>query len=231
MKRRLAGYLLAIALSLSVPAKAEAFDDMFSLMFRMMLTMMNVMSDMAEDDDDPWGRGWGNNWGGWPMMSGLYSPFGLGGLSPWSGFGGMPGMSPWGGWNNWGSPWGNNPWSQAPAGPWGGGYAPPAGWGHGGPASYGVPPDLALLDGRWFGTSGEVLEVRGNRFRLQHGRYSINGVADVRNNVVNLVSPSTGTATSYTFVRNQSELVLREPGGQVLLFTRYPAYRLPVHIF
>ncbi len=237
MKRKFATALLVFNLAMPVPAAADAFGDMFSFMFRMMLTMMNVMSDVVNDDNS----GWGNNWGGWPntympfssgmgmgawpMMSGMYSPTGWSGINPWSGTSGFPmspGLSPWGsGWNQ----------------PWQGGYNPVY------PPAYGMPVNrsypygrypgagISLLDGRWFGTHGEVLEIRGNRFRLQDEQTTINGAVRISNNIVSLFSPQTGTVTQYTFVRNQSELVLQDASGQILAFQSRPTNRGPVHTF
>ena len=81
---------------------------------------------------------------------------------------------------------------------------------------------VSLLDGRWFGYSGEILEVRGDRFRLMQGQYSINGTVKIKNNIVNLYSPTTGTVTQYTFMVNQSELMLQDATGQVLSFNKRP---------
>ena len=212
----------------------------------MMLTMMNVMSDVVNDDNSSWGNnsgGWpgtsmpftsgmGMGMGAWPMMSGMYSPSGMSGMNPWTGIGGMPMASPGM------SPWGSN-WNQ----PWQGGYGPtyPSGMpGYGMPVNRQYPrgypgryPGQApsLLDGRWFGNSGEILEVRGNRFRLQDRQSTINGAVRISNNIVNLYSPQTGTVTQYTFVRNQSELVLQDASGQILAFQLNPGTRRPVRTF
>ena len=96
------------------------------------------------------------------------------------------------------------------------------------PATYGNWPGgvpaapVSLLEGRWYGNSGEVFEVKGNRFNLKYGKYSISGAINIENNVVNLFSPETGTITQYLFIRNQTDLMLQDGSGQVLSFRRKP---------
>ena len=105
----------------------------------------------------------------------------------------------------------NNPWANAYPSNANNPYTNP---GYGGYQ----PPPASLLEGKWSGNAGELLEIRGNRFRLQDGRSSINGAIRIENNVVSLYSPQTGTVTQYTFVRNQSELLLQDAAGQVLSY-------------
>jgi len=220
MKKR-AILVLICALASPVPSAAEASDDMFSAMFRMMLVMMNAMSDaMLENNSD---AGWagGDSFGlgmtTWPMMSGVS------GMNPVTGFGGMPGMSPWSGMTGvpgmspWSSPLNSNPWAN----PFMNSYpssviSPPVNQGYGG-----YPPrQVSLLEGKWYGNSGEILEIRGNRFRLKDGRTAINGVIRIENNIVSLYSPQAGAVSHYTFIRNQSELMLQDATGQVLGFSQ-----------
>jgi hypothetical protein len=226
MKHRRATSLLLLALMLPLPAAAESFDDMFGLMFRMMLTAMNVMSDMAD----------GNDWGGgsWPVSS---SPWGA--MSP--GMGMWPGMAGLGGWP--GSGFGMSPWSSMPWGgggsspwssmPWGGGGSSPWSntmpWGsawQGGPANMPFPvntvPAVSLLDGKWYGSTGDILEIRGNRFRLKSGQYSVKGILNIQDNLVWMYTPKTNSRTVYTFMRNQTDLVLQESSGNILIFQQRP---------
>ena len=79
-----------------------------------------------------------------------------------------------------------------------------------------------MLEGKWYGNAGEILEIRGNRFRLKDGQASINGAIRIENNIVSLYSPQVGTVTEYTFVRNQTELILQDATGQVLGFSLRP---------
>jgi len=246
-RHRRAALLLACALTLpvSMPAQAVA-DDMFSVMIRMMLVMMNVMSGAMLGNNN---SNWGNNLGGLnsfnmgmgtlPMMSGFGSPMsGYG--SPWNSFGSSPwnnpGMSPWGGspWNSFGSsPWGGSPWNNSGGTPWNGYQGDPYGGGYDYPATWGAPgygneipppyPDSSLLDGRWFGNSGEVLEIRGNRFQLRTAGAGIAGALRITNNIVSLYSPQTNTVTRYSFMRNQSQLLLSNGSGTVLTFRKHPA--------
>ena len=229
MKNRPAIYLLICSLCFAQPASADEFGSMMGLMFRMMLSMMDAVSDSMDDDSND--SGWGDSgWGGanpfglgmttLPMMTGM------GGMSPWSSMGGMPmnsmGMSPWS------SPMMGNPWSN----PFSGGYSPSMFPGYNN-SSYGQPnyPNPAqnapssLLGGRWFGDAGEILEVRGNQFRLRNKRSSISGIIRVENNIVNLFSPKTGVVTQYTFARNQYDLILQDASGQVLVFRKRPVNR------
>ena len=267
IKKKRAVLLLICALSLPVPASAEAFGDMFGVMFRMMLVMMNVMSDAMLGNDNDMGWGSGNSFGlgmttlpmmagmsgmnpvsgfgGMPGMSGMNPGSGFGGMPgmpgmsgmyPGSGFGGMPGMSPWSGMsslpmnsmgaNPWSMPFNSSPWGNPSTSPAAGAYPayannPYANRGYGGYGGY-PPPQVSLLDGRWYGNTGELLEIRGNRFRLQDGQSGINGAIRVENNIVSLYSPQTGTVSQYTFIRNRSELVLQDAAGQVLNYRLQP---------
>ena len=232
MKNRPAIYLLICILSFARPASADEFGSMMGLMFRMMLSMMDAVSDVMDDDEDD--SGWGDSgWGGMnsfgmgmtalPMMSGMS---GMGGMSPWSSMGGMPmnsmGMSPWS------SPMMSNPWSN----PFLGGANPSMFPGYNnsayGQQNYPYPAQYAsnsLLGGRWFGDTGEILEVRGNKFRLRNRQLTISGIVRIENNIVNLFTPKTGGLMQYTFARNQSELILQDASGQVLVFRKRPVNR------
>jgi hypothetical protein len=147
----------------------------------------------------------------------------------WSGYGGLPatgmGMSPWSfspGGSPWSNAWGNNPFMGGvnPALAPGAAHTPYPGIGYDGyPEDYN---DTALLEGRWFGASGDVLEIRRNRFRLMAGQAGISGVVRVDNNILSLYSQDTDTLTQYTFVRNQTELLLQDVTGEVLVYRRYP---------
>ena len=229
MKKKRAIVILVAALSLPLPSSAVAMEDMFAVMFRMMLVMMNVMSNSMLDNTNTSGFGTVNPFaagtGGWPAMSGLY------GMNPISGVSGYPGMSPWSGMNGFpGNATGMSPWSS-PMSPnsWANPFSSDHSTYGNGPysnAGYGARPDVmpsrpvSILEGRWFGQSGEVLEIRGERFRLLHGKYGINGVIRIENNIVNLYSQQTGTVTQYTFMRNQTELMLQDASGMLLNFSK-----------
>lgn len=237
MKRnRPAIYLLICALLLARPVAADDYGDMFSLMFRMMLSMMRAMSDVAGDSTGNLGWGGGNSLGlgmtTLPMLGGMtgVSPWGMSGMNPWSGYGGLPlnsmGLSPWSpalAGNPWSTPY--NPFmSPAYRNPYGiarNGY--PAGYGVTNP--HGQYSSSALLNGRWYGNTGEILEVRGNQFRLQNRRTVISGTVRIKDNIVNLLAKQTGTVTQYTFARNQTRLLLQDASGQVLVFQQRPLNR------
>ncbi len=211
--------VLIFALTAPLPSTAQAFEDMFGLMFRMMLTMMNVMSGVMLGNDN---NSWGNNFGGlnsfnlgmsaMPMMSGFASPFNSFGSSPWS-------MSPWD--RGWGNPFGSG---------YPGGFSPPFGGGYPdnragyGPGAAPYAP-ASIIEGRWYGSSGEIFEVQGRRFRLRSGRFGLDGAISVENDIINMYSPRTNTVSRYTFVRNQSGLLMQGMNGELLRFTRYPPNR------
>ena len=71
-------------------------------------------------------------------------------------------------------------------------------------------------------SAGEVLEVRGNRFRLLDAQTGINGAIRIENNIVSLYSPQTGTVTQYSFIRNRSGLILQDATGRTLGFRLRP---------
>ncbi|MGB5259545.1 MAG: hypothetical protein WBO34_03370 [Gammaproteobacteria bacterium] len=226
MKNRRAGQrviaLLIGVLLLPLPSPAQAMaDDMFSVMFRMMLVMANVMSNAMLGNNN----NWGNNGGGLNSfnmgMSGYGAPMNSFGGGPWNSFGGTP-------WNSYASPWGGSPWSSYGYSPWGGtpwdsyGYSPwdaQANWQE-------VPPPnstITLLEGRWFGQSGEVLEISGERFLLRADGGSLGGSVRIKGNIMNMYSPQTNTLTRYTFMYNPSELVLNDGRGVLLTFRKHPA--------
>ncbi len=230
-----------MVLSVPAPSPAYASADIFGAMFRMMLVMMNSMSDamLGNNNSTGWGSAspLGMGMTTLPMMSGMYgmNPMtGFGGMSPWSGMNSMPmnsmpmnsmpmngmpmngmpmnGMSPWSTpFNSWSNPF-TNAYPSYANNPYGNrqydGYSP--------------APQGSYLDGRWYGSAGEVLEVRGNRFRLLDAQTGINGAIRIENNIVSLYSPQTGTVTQYSFIRNRSGLILQDATGRTLGFRLRP---------
>ncbi len=213
------------ALSLPIPAAADGMGDMFGFMFRMMLTMMNIMAD-SMNSSNSWNspvNSYGLGMSGWPLMSGMS------GLGGWPGTGGGFGATPWtlpmtG--NPWASPLGGNPFA-------GTGYGLPASQPWAGiPGGWNAYPGASLLDGVWYGTSGEILEVRGKRFMLRNSVTSLTGALDIDDNLVKMYTPQTGAVNIYQFARNETELVLQDPGGARLLFYRRPyGAGLPIRVF
>jgi len=226
LKKKQLTLALVIVLSVPAPSPANATADIFGAMFRMMLVMMNAMSDamLGNSNDLGWGSTSPLGMTTLPMMSGMYgmNPMtGLGGMSPWSGMNSVPmngiysESTPF---NSWSNPftdayssYANNP------------------YGHRQYDGYYPAPQGSFLDGRWYGSSGDVLEVRGNRFRLQNVQSGINGVIRIENNLVSLYSPQTGTVTQYSFIRNQSELILQDATGRVLHFWLRPINSASYH--
>jgi hypothetical protein len=229
MANKRAVVVFLCALSLPAPAAADGAADVFSFMFRMMLTMMNIMANSA-NSSNTWSsplNSYTPGVGGWPLAGSGY------GLGAWPGMGTWPGgglgTAPWTlpmAGNPWASPLGVNPFLRPPYGmpfnrSWGG---LPGGWNayRGG----------SLLEGTWYGTSGDLLEVRGNRFLLRNGMTSLAGVLDINDNLVRMYSPQTGVANVYQFARTENELALEEPGGARLLFYRRPYVAgLPIRVF
>lgn len=215
--------VLFCALSLPMPAAADGMGDMFGFMFRMMLTMMNIMAE-STNNSNSWNyplNSYGPGTGGWPLMNGMS---GMGGW-PGGGVGATPWTLPMAG-NPWASPMGINPFA-------GRGYGLPAGQPWGGiPGRWNAYPGASLLEGKWYGASGEILEVRGNRFVLRNGLTSLAGALDINDDLVKMVTPQTGAVNIYQFARSENELVLEEPGGARLLFYRRPYVAgLPIRVF
>jgi hypothetical protein len=230
MRNKRAIVVLLCALSLPAPVSADGMGDMFGFMFRMMLTMMNIMSDSMNSSSswNTWNspfNSYGLGSGGWPLTGGLGGWPVAGGWH--GGFGAGPWVPPVAA-NPWASPLGlnpfagmgyglpvNRPWGGPPGGAWSGGYA-----------------GASLLEGNWYGTSGEMLEVRGNRFILRNSVTSLAGTLDVDDSLVRMYTPQTGAVNVYQFARSGSELLLEDPGGGQLLFYRNPvAAALPVSVF
>lgn len=231
MRNKRAIVVLLCALLLPVPASADGMGDMFGIMFRMMLTMMNLMGDSMNNSNswNMWNspfNSYGMGSGGWPLAGSLY------GLSGWPTGAGWPGGF---GTPPWASPAAGNPWASQPGlNPFSGmGYGLPVNRPLGGPpGAWGGYADASLLDGKWYGTSGEMLEVRGNRFILRNGVTSLTGALDINSNLVRMYTPQTGAVNVYQFARTESELLLEDPGGEQLLFYRRPfAATLPVSVF
>ena len=122
-----------------------------------------------------------------------------------------------------------------PFGGSGNGYPPNPRWlgGTGNWSRYpGRNPAASFLDGKWYGNSGEVLEIRTNRFRLSDGRHTVKGVVTINDNLLKMYTPNTKSLQIYTFVRSQTKLVLQDTSGQVLVFKQRPSGRgYPVRVF
>ena len=196
----------------------------------------------------PWSSFGGSPWSSfgspWSGMSPGYGMTPWSGVSPWSGLSPWSGMSPGSGLSPWSSG-GGNPFAGVFPGNssaiWPGGYNPsygrrgsPARYGPYPPAYGGVPaasyPAASIIDGRWYGSSGEILEIRGNRFRLQAGSTGLDGAITVENDIVSMFSPQTNSVTRYSFMRNQTGLLLQGVNGEVLRFTQKPVNGV-VHVF
>ena len=226
MRNRGATFLLILTLLLPLPASAEGFDDMFGLMFRMMLTAMNVMSDMVDDND--WGGGswpvsdWSSPWSSMSPGMGMWSGLGMWpgmGMGSWPGSG--LGMNPWSSmpWGAGSNAWGGMPWGSGGNTPWG------SGW-QGAPGNVPYPVNTApaggLLDGKWYGSTGDILEIRGDRFRLKSGQYSVKGVLTIQQNLVWMFTQKTNSQMVYSFMRSQTELLLQDSSGNILVFQQHP---------
>jgi hypothetical protein len=157
-------------------------------------------------------------------------------MNPWTGLGSLSGISPWsgagGGWPltaagiaPWSGPLAGNAWST----PFTGAINPTGMPGYGSPVGRGIPGG-SPLDGRWYGSTGEILELRGNSFRLQNAVTDITGGVRLTGNLISLYSPQTGTSTRYTFVSNGDDLLLQDGSGRVISFHKNPINGA-LHIF
>ena len=77
------------------------------------------------------------------------------------------------------------------------------------------------LEGTWQGRGGEVLVVRGNRYRIyaapdQH----TDGQLAIEGDILWLGNPQAGTVQRYEFASHEGRLALRDPWGPLLLFRR-----------
>jgi hypothetical protein len=107
-----------------------------------------------------------------------------------------------------------------------GGMSPWSGMGGMPMNSMGMSPwSSPMMSNPWSNPFLGILEVRGNKFRLRNRRLTISGIVRIENNIVNLFTPKTGGLMQYTFARNQSELILQDASGQVLVFRQRPVNR------
>lgn len=198
---------------------------MFAMM-RMMAAMANHMAGSLGDSAstgnssafnfgsnfgsgfNPWMSSWpGITPGSWPTAG-----MGYPGMSPL----GMPGM---------GSSWPNTnfPTPQVP------GYALPSypGWQQGAPGTYPNRGSQAPspIEGNWLSPSGEVLQVRGKRFRLRSQAGELSGTLRYDGNSLMLSIPQTGGIMPYRYIRKRGGLILQPPSGQTLYFQQQPGYR------
>ncbi len=168
----------------------------------------------------PWGSSpWGSSpWGGSPW-----------GGSPW---GGSPwGGSPWGGspWNGGPGNWGQTPWGSAPGYGYAPGYGGTPGYGYGAglapwqsgaaPSSFNPYESASGLDGRWVAQTGEVFEIRGDRFMLSQGGMPVNsGNLIINGDRMLTFSPNAGAAQEYQIAHYGQWLALaRGPGDWLML--------------
>jgi hypothetical protein len=60
----------------------------------------------------------------------------------------------------------------------------------------------------------------------------LTGALDIDDSLVRMYTPQTGAVNIYQFARNETELVLLDPGGARLLFYRRPyGAGLPIRVF
>lgn len=201
MKRTLAALL--IAFSLSPAARAQDFDMGGSFAW-MLEAMMEAMVTFMDRMRDPVGGYGGSPWGGVPGFSNPWSsPWSS--ASPWApGAGGLPG---YGGWPGSGGPWGG-PWSGA-GNPWAG---------PGGAANY-----MPKLNGAWYGADGSLLYIQADRFQLgaSGGGVVRGGINYLPNGFIDL-RPAGGRVMRYEYAVIDDFLLLRDAGGQPVLFHRIP---------
>lgn len=191
------GVLLLAASLASPPGMAAGFEpgDMNTMM-RTMLSMMRLWNSFADADEWSFNSHWDPD--GWSSMR-----------DPWRGQRGpMPG------------PWGQAPGPMGspgfPVHPWRSpGYRSREGWpGGGGSAATG-------LDGRWVGSAGDLLEIRGNRIRITRpGQERMEGMLERRGDQLVVYSRG-GAASTFQFERRGQFLALRDPSGRINLFRQW----------
>lgn len=90
------------------------------------------------------------------------------------------------------------------------------------PAAPGVSVGtLNPFDGVWQGVGGEILEINGNRFRLNAGpdRQGSGTLTLAGDRLIWQIMPA-GTAVEYEWVMSGGRFVLRDASGQTLFFVR-----------
>jgi len=147
-----------------------------------------------------------------------------GAFSPSSAFSGSSWSDPWGS-----APWSSIPWTAMPGASMPGMSAPWASMPWGAP---GMPPAYAPragsaaphgpsspLEGRWQGTSGELLEFRGDRFRLGASeKGQVSGTFLIHGGRLVAYVPEADVTRMYQFERKGDYLALQDESGEVLLF-------------
>jgi hypothetical protein len=200
---------------MSESAKSQAMQDMQS-----MLDMMGVMRDVYQSR-------YGNH-AGYPPVPGM--------PSAWPS---APGPQAAPTWNNPQTGYNQPPGGQygaQPAYPGGGTQNPPGGgqyqqapgtqqWS----GSYGAPAPTtgsgsmsSLLDGVWEGSSGEILEIRGNQFRIYADEQRQGqGLLSVKGDMLVWEIPSSGMRFEHQFLLSGERLMLRDAStGETMLFQR-----------
>lgn len=77
-----------------------------------------------------------------------------------------------------------------------------------------------LLDGVWQGRGSEILIIRGNQFRVY--KY-VDGSLQIQGNKLIMHHPQADVVRQYEFATQNDQLILRDPHGQILLYSRLPA--------
>ncbi len=180
-----------LAVSLTSPLPAQA-NSMGEMMYAMAKMMAVMMGQM--------------------MGAAMKDSSATGGFSPYMNF--TSGMSAWPTAWNWPAT-GTLPWATNPYGSTSDPGVPGGGWGYPGSSA-----PYRTLQGRWVGVSGDVLDLSGNRFRLQGGQYAISGRYVIDDNHLLLYTPQSPRVTEYRFAYQGPRLALRDSYGQTLLFER-----------
>lgn len=188
--------IITLFLTMSLPTAilANPFGDMMATMLRMMLIMADTMSGNT-NNQQAGSFSMGQSFGS-SMMPGM-------GYSPWNnaypGAYGQPWPAP-------GMPNHSSPWANAASNP----YQPDSN-------------GASMLNGQWYGQSGEVFEVQGQYFRMQKNQQTITGTIQFSGNVVQL-NPSSGKPMFYRFIQDRSRLMFQDPNGRILRFQKNAGY-------
>jgi len=90
------------------------------------------------------------------------------------------------------------------------------------PGAAGSYPGMTDLNGSWQGESGEVLVIRGDRFRIYQDRqnYRQGRLASPQPGLLLLQEQQSGQVRPYRFAESEGRLMLLDPGGLLLRYIR-----------
>jgi len=149
----------------------------------------------------------GMNRGSTGMPESFTAPFGGG----WPGSGPSPGQGS--------DPWAPQRWMRQFGGQSPQSYADPRRWPQ---QMQSMWTAIRELDGDWRGRGGEVLSIRGDRFRIYASRDNYaDGQLEIDGSHLILRDSRSQRTRRYEFAVHEGRLALRDDSGQLLLYRRY----------